>query len=420
MQLVNLLNTATGTMENLKALDLLETVIDRLNFVDNEINRMQLVKEELGKIQAEIVLAYKTLTVKKSSLATSEMLNIHKMEIIETAESSEKINITGNMEKEKAAEKAVEWKDPDLRPHKAPTFRKRQLLLDNAAKLPEECFEKIRCLAKQSPVQESFNKWYKYVCDNTEITDEKGSWFFSSETGDFSRAALLEGCPPDIASALFENGLVMILYPSKDLREIEQFPDCIKKAAADYQQIVGNQNSIYLRFFSVIPEEDHETEKRHLSQHLVKMGRVSGRYTRPLTSFARPFDTDKVNSPDWISQRRAQDYSTLKTQLMSAINNKQIWLNDMTRRICIISRSGKETSAMTIAKLRILWNKINNIDIDGTEKTKAKLCDVLSKEEDHECYYCHAVHNHDADSNCPIEDILDDAGLQNLDDTKET
>lgn len=426
-------------MGNSDTLDKLETAIKRLNLIEEEIIK---AKEKLSN-------AYRMLTSKKSMLATSEELNIRQMEIISeffffyssfplpkkeeelnirqmefisvSENIAEKANIKKTDEKyEKKEEKKIIWQDPDLRPEEVLTMGRRRRTAENVSQLPEGPNRIIRTLAEQNPVQERFQYWYKFVCEHTIISDEHGEWFFSSEAGDFSRAALLEGSPPYIASSLFDNGLLMILYPGKDLKELEQFPDSIKNAAASYQTVVGNHN-IFLRFISVIPEDDPHTGTRHLSQHFIKMGRASGRYTKPTFCSVREFPIAEVSDREWISKRRALDYVTMKSQIEVTIKGKQnIWLNDMTSRVCIVSNSGKATSAITSVRLKELWAHINNNDIDGTEKTKAKLCDLLQEKDDHECNYCHTAYNHDTETSRRIENVLDDVGLPNLDNAMET
>jgi len=284
-----------------------------------------------------------------------------------------------------------DWIDPSFRPKTSLLRNKeKKVVEENIKQLPQEAQDKILTLANQNVFEEAFLKWSKFVTTNDIIKDHLDSeWFISDDGGNHSRAALLQGSPPDIASALFENGLVSVIYPEKDLSELRYMPDIIKSAARSFIRGTG-YGEIYIRFYSTIPEWDKEVNIHYPSYHLAWIGVRSENYGKPLINQKREFSSDKALSG--LSKRRAKDFCLIKEVISGILeNDKKIWLYGANERIIVISNSKKHTSEASKIKLREFISSITDNKIQATEVTHSYLCEFLSHKGNHACEYCLAT-----------------------------
>ncbi|GLT53401.1 hypothetical protein SLA2020_266730 [Shorea laevis] len=229
-------------------------------------------KFELASVAKEIALAHSdSLGLKRKSESSKEVTLL-------TPEDITNFNIELSKR---------DWEEPSFRPKTSLVKQKEKMAVEaNVKKLPMEAQEKILELSSQNPVQESFLKWSRFVTINSIIKDDIGEWFISDDGGNYSRAALLQGCPPEVASAIFENGLLQVIYPNKNLEELSQMPTIIKNAAASFIKGTG-YGDIYIRFYSTIPEWDNKIGKQYPSHHIAWIGVRSESYGKPLITKER-------------------------------------------------------------------------------------------------------------------------------------
>lgn len=207
-----------------------------------------------------------------------------------------------------------------------------------------------------SSKEEEYRSFAKIVYE----LEENESYFISSGDHVYPRLIITKDADPFMVKMAADYGFLDLIYPGKDLKEIEKFDDIFRTEVSKFAQ----GRSIYIKFYSISPEVDGRIY--YPAEHIITIGYVGrdfqievGRNNKPLP---------KINR-SWIKSRRILGMKVLYNIAKNLYDKK-------FRCLCqyegwtLLTNNGKEKS--TILKEYIL--KFDTHQISGSPTTIQESC----------------------------------------------
>ncbi|KAH8515740.1 hypothetical protein H0E87_004256 [Populus deltoides] len=232
---------------------------------------------------------------------------------------------------------------------------------------------------------ETFVHYYRLaeVCNISE-------GYFISNQKDFRYYNMTEEADPKLVQTLFYCGLLNMVYPGTNLKEISLLPVGITTAVKHYRQKVLKEpeRKVYLSFKSSFlnweeTEDETDSLKNYPAYHFIKLGLFRRQDIHPCTEVRSSLTSDLHTA---LAEFRAQTLGILLRKTRTLYKDSKVRINYKSPHILLIIESLHTISEQDCLKLQEFECQFYGNDLKISISTKVKFCHYGSK--DHKCDYC--------------------------------
>lgn len=220
--------------------------------------------------------------------------------------------------------------------------------------------------------------WRARMAGEEELLDEK---FFTKPGKKLNLFNFIKGADPEQVYEAFQNGLVRLIYPSQNLKEVRQFPKEIYRAIKKFRtKVLKNDKDIFLKVQSSIPIWGDEDEVICQPFHIIQIGISSGEKCTP--SVPAPCHLNKVD----FRQFGLKKLEEFLHKAFSFTKDDKVFVNQIGINFLIFSQSLKQLSAQHEDKIL----SFQQIFASGryVQKHDKRVCPTVRKKTMHYCNVC--------------------------------